>query len=513
MTAARLPMRQIRELLRLRYSSGLPQHAIARSLGMSQGAVSNYLAAARRAGLTWPLPSELDDDLKLEALLFPPPLNLPANSRPLPDWASLHRDLRRPGVTLNLLWEEYRAAAPDGFGYSYFCDLYGAWTRRVTLIMRQVHIAGEKLFVDYSGHTMEVVDGSTGEVQTAQIFVAVMGASNYIYVEATLTQKLSDWIASHVRAFNYFGGTTKQIVPDNLKSGVTKACLYEPTINRTYTDLARHYATAICPARPRRPRDKAKAEVGVQIVGRWILARLRNKRFFSLSALNTDIRILLDDLNKRPLRGWGRSRRDLFEELDRPVLNPLPVEPYEYAEWKRCRVNIDYHVEIDKHYYSVPHSLVHQDVEARATVVTVELFHRGKRVASHLRSNKPHKHTTLPEHMPSSHRRYRDWTHERIQREAAKIGPQAAALVDLILRSKPHPEQGFRSCIGIVRLVKRYAIERVEAACARALTLNTRSYTSVVTILKNNAEKPTSSTTEESQVLIHHNIRGAGYYH
>jgi transposase len=513
MTAARLPMRQIREVLRLHYSSGLSQHAIARSLGMSQGAVSKYLAAARRAGLTWPLSPELDDDIKLEALLFPPPPNLPVNSRPLPDWASLHRDLRRPGVTLNLLWEEYRAGAADGVGYSWFCDLYRAWTNRVTLVMRQVHIAGEKLFVDYSGHTMEVVDGATGEVQTAQIFVAVMGASHYVYVEATSTQKLPDWIASHVRAFNYFGGATKQIVPDNLKSGVTKACLYEPTINRTYADLARHYSTAICPARPRRPRDKSKVEVGVQIVSRWILARLRNKRFFSLAALNGDIRALLDDLNKRPLRGWGRSRRDLFEELDRPALNPLPAEPYEYAEWKRCRVNIDYHVEVDKHYYSAPHSLVRQELEVRLTVATVELFHHGKRIASYLRSNRPHQHTTLPEHMPSSHRRYRDWTHERIQHEAKQIGPQAAALVDLILRSKPHPEQGFRSCVGIVRLVKRYPVERVEAACARALALNTRSYTSVVTILKNKAENPTSSTIEESQVLVHHNIRGAGYYH
>ena len=379
--------------------------------------------------------------------------------------------------------------------------------------MRQVHIAGEKLFVDYSGHTMEIVNGSTGEVQTAQIFVSVMGASSYIYAEATLSQKLPDWIASHVRAFNYFGGTTKQVVPDNLKSGVTKACLYEPTINRTYADFARHYSTAICPARPRRPRDKAKVEVGVQVVGRWILARLRNKRFFSLAVLNADILTLLDDLNKRPLRGWGRSRRDLFEELDRPVLIPLPTEPYEYAEWKRCRVSIDYHVEIDKHYYSAPHRLMRQELEARVTLATVELFHRGGRVASHLRSNVPHKYTTLPEHMPSSHRRYRDWTHERIQRDAAKIGPQAAALVDLILRSKPHPEQGFRSCVGIVPLIRRYPVERVEAACARALALNTRSFTSVAAILKNKAEKPISSTTDQSQVLIHQNIRGAGYYH
>jgi transposase len=512
MAGERLSMRHLREILRLR-ARGLSQHAIARSLGLSQGSVSKYLAAARQRGLTWPLPPELDDDARLEAQLFPPSPDLAPDLHRVPDWATVHRDLRRPGVTLSLLWEEYRAGAADAFRYSWFCELYNEWTRRVTLTMRQVHIAGEKLFVDYSGHTMEVIDGRTGEVHTAQMFVTVMGASNYLYAEATFTQTLPDWIASHVRAFTFYGGTTKQIVPDNLKAGITKACLYEPMVNRTYADLARHYQTAICPARPYRPRDKAKVEVGVQIIGRWILARLRNRRFLSLAALNSEIRALLEDVNKRPLRGWGRSRRDLFEELDRPALAPLPAEPYEYAEWKRVRVNLDYHVELDKHYYSVPHSLVRQELEARVSSATVELFHRGKRVASHMRSARVRQGTTLSEHMPSSHRRYRDWTHERIRREAANIGSQTSALIDLILSSRPHPEQGFRSCIGIIRLVKRCGAERVEAACGRALTLNTRSYTSVATILKNNAETTTPSAPEDTSVLIHPNIRGSGYYH
>jgi transposase len=505
-------MRQIREILRLRFSAGLSQHTIARSLGLSQGGVSKYLAMARQRGLTWPLPLELDDDDQLEAALFPPPPQVPGHLRPAPDWAALHRDLHRPGVTLYLLWEEYRASAPDGFGYSWFCELYRAWTKRVAPTMRQVHIAGEKLFVDYSGHTMEVVDGATGEVHRAQIFVAVMGASNYIYAEATFTQTLPDWIGSHVRAFNFYGGATQQVVPDNLKAGITKACLNEPMVNRTYADFARHYRTAICPARPYRARDKAKVEVGVQIVGRWILARLRNRRFFSLAALNAEIRVLLDELNNRRLRGWDRTRRDLFEELDRPALTPLPDEPYEYAEWKRCRVNIDYHVELDKHYYSVPHGLLRQEIEARITVATVELFHHGKRVASHLRNSRPHHHTTVPDHMPSSHRRYRDWTHERIRHEAANIGSNTSTLIDLILSSKPHPEQGFRSCIGIIRLVKQCGSHRVEAACGRALSLNTRSYTSVATILKNNAEKLASSAPD-TPVLTHSNIRGPEYYH
>jgi transposase len=378
--------------------------------------------------------------------------------------------------------------------------------------LRQVHVAGEKLFVDYSGHTMEVIDGLTGEVITAQIFVAVLGASNYTYAEATLTQSLPDWISSHVRAFSFFGGVARQTVSDNLKAGVTRACFHEPMVNRTYSDLARHYGTAILPARPYRPKDKAKVEVGVQVVGRWILARLRNRRFYSLAALNEAIHGLLDDLNDRVLRGWGRSRRQLFDELERPALVPLPHEHYEYAEWKRCRVNLDYHVEIAKHYYSVPHGLVRQEVEARVTARTVELFLRGKRVASHLRSTLPHRPSTVAEHMPSSHRRYRDWTHERIRREAAKIGPDADTLIDVILRSRPHPEQGFRSAIGILGLVKRYGQERVDAACARALLLNARSYKSVAAILKSGTDKAAASAQSSVPILFHSNIRGRGYY-
>lgn len=436
MPTERLSMRHIREVLRLHYSVSMSQRAVARSLGLAQGTVSKYLNRARRAGLTWPLRPELDDDVRLENRLYPPPSDRPSEERPQPDWALVHRELRRPNVTLMLLWEEYCDASSDSFSYSWFCERYKEWAGRLKPSLRQVHVAGEKLFVDYSGHTMEVVDGLTGEVRSTQIFVAVLGASNYTYAEASLSQSLPDWIASHVRAFAFFGGVARQTVSDNLKAGITRACFHEPMVNRTYADLARHYRTAIVPARPYRPRDKAKVEVGVQIVGRWILARLRNRRFFSLASLNEAIHALLVELNDRPLRSWGRSRRDLFEELDRPALTPLPDEPYEYAEWKRCRVNLDYHIEIAKHYYSVPHNLVHQEVEARITQKTVEIFLRGKRVASHLRSSLPHRPTTIPEHMPSSHRRYRDWTLERIRSEAAKVGPDAQTLIDVILRSR-----------------------------------------------------------------------------
>jgi len=513
MPGERVSMRKIRELLRLRWEHHLPQRSIGRSLGLSQGSVSDYLKRASRAGLTWPLPVELDDT-RLEALLFPPPPDVPLDRRPVPDWAGVHRDMRRPNVTLALLWDEYHAATADGFGYSWFCEMYRAWAGRLKPTLRQVHIAGERLFVDFAGHTMAVIDGASGEIHRAEIFVAVLGASSFIYAEAIPSQTLPDWIAAHVNALTALGGVPRQIVSDNLKSGITKACFYEPTVNRTYADMAAHYRTAIIPARPYKPRDKAKVEVGVQVVQRWILARLRNRRFFSLGELNRAIRELVDQLNDRPMRGWGTTRRALFEQLDRPALLGLPPTTYEYADWKCCRVNLDYHIEIDKHFYSVPFRLLRQEVEARITAKTVEIFQRGKLVATHLRSLRPHRPTTLADHMPSSHRRYRDWTHERIQRDAAAIGSSAAALVEIILRSRPHPEQGFRSCIGILGLKKRYGVERLDAACGKALALGTRSYSSVAAILKNKQENKTAHQGGSDQPsLLHENIRGSGYYH
>ena len=504
-------MRKIREVLRLRLGHGLPQRAVAQSLGVSQGAIHGYMARARRAGLGWPLPDGLDD-AQLEALLYPPPPDVASERRPVPDWAAVHRELRRPNMTLALLWEEYRAGpgAQDGFGYSWFCDLYREWVGRLKPTLRQVHTAGERVFVDFAGHSMEVIDGLTGEVRRAEVFVAVLGASSYIYAEATWTQSLPDWIAAHVNMLAFIGGVPRQIVCDNLRAGITRACFYEPLVNRTYGDMAAHYGTAVIPARPYKPRDKAKVEVGVQVVQRWILARLRNRRFFSLAELNQAIRELTTQLNDRPMRGWGTTRRTLYEQVDRPALLELPPTPYEYAAWKRCRVNLDYHVEIEKHFYSVPFRLLRAEVEARITAKTVEIFHRGKLVATHQRSLRAHRPTTVADHMPSSHRRYRDWTHERILREAVAIGHDTAALVEIILRSRPHPEQGFRSCIGILGLAKRYDAERLDAACARALALGTRSYASVAAILKNRQE---GKAPDPQPGLLHENIRGSDYYH
>ena len=502
-------MRNIREVLRLRLGQGLPQRVIAQSLRLGLGTVNGYVARARRARLGWPLPDGLTDE-QLEAMLFPLPSQLPAEQRPLPDWAWVHRELRRPHVTLALLWEEHRTAAPDGFGYSWFCDLYREWAGRLKPTLRQVHPAGERLFVDFAGSTMPVMEGASGEERHAEIFVAVLGASSFTYACAVWSQSLPDWTGAHVRAFGYFVGVARQLVSDNLKAGITRACFHEPAVNRTYGEMAAHYGTAIVPARPYKPRDKAKVEVGVQVVQRWILARLRHQRFFSLAELNAAIAGLVEQLNDRMMRGLGTTRRALFEQFDRPALLPLPAVAYEYAEWRRCRVGLDYHVGIDKHFYSVPHDLLRQEVEVRITAGTVEVFHRGKRVASHVRSASRYP-STIAGHMPSAHRRYREWTHDRIRREAVAIGDDTAALIDVILRSRPHPEQGFRSCIGILGLVGQHGTERVDAACARALALGTRSYTSVAAILKNRRDQPAS--TAEAPSLLHENIRGPGYYH
>ena len=377
MPAERVSMRRIREILRLKYEAGATERAIARSIGVARSTVALTLERVAAVRLGWPLPVTLTDRV-LEATLYAS-AGRPQGSlgKPESDWTYVHRELRRPGVTRMLLWEEYRQAEPDGYGYSRWCELYRAWEGRLSPTMRQVHPAGERMFVDYAGQTIEVIDGRSGEIRQAQIFVAVMGASSYTFAEASWTQTLPDWIGSHVRALAFMGGVPAQLVPDNPKVGVDRANWYEPGLNRTYLDLATHYRTAILPARPRKPRDKAKVEVGVLVVERWILARLRNRRFFSLAELNQAIGELVADLNARPMRRLGVSRRDLFLELDRPALKELPAEPYEYAEWRARRVGLDYHVDIDGHYYSVPHRLIREQLEARITAHTIELFRKS----------------------------------------------------------------------------------------------------------------------------------------
>ena len=511
MPGQRLPMRKIRDVLRLR-ADGLSKRKIAASLSIGVTTAGEIIRRVRRAGLSWPLPEKLSDEA-IERLVYPPTPVTAKDRRPQPEWAAVHRELRRPGVTLQLTWEEYREAHPDGYGYSRYCDLYRSWEQRLSPTMRQLHVAGERTFVDYGGTTLEVVDGTTGEVRECQLFVAVLGASSYTYAEATFSQRLVDWIGSHVRAFAFFGGVTAQTVSDNLRSGVSKACFYEPAINRTYAEMAAHYGTAIVPARPGKPRDKAKVEVAVQVATRWIVAKLRNRRFFSLTELNAAIRELTTQLNARVTRHLGTSRRALFDEVERPALKPLPVEPYVYAEWKQCKVALDYHVEVAHHYYSVPHTLLRETVWVRVAAQTVEVFHRGNRVAVHLRASSDRRHTTIREHMPSSHRRYADWTPERIRRQAGEIGRNTAALVEIIMRERPHPEQGFRASVGIIRLAKSYGRERLEAACGRALEIGARSYTSVNSILKSNLDAKRPAVATDGPSIVHSNIRGPGYFH
>jgi transposase len=511
MPGQRLPMRKIRDVLRLS-AAGMSKRKIAASLGLSPTAAGECLRRARRVGLGWPLPEGMTD-AALESGLYPRPATAARDRGPPPDWPAIHRELRRAGVTLQLLWEEHRAAHPAGYGYSRFCELYRAWEGRLSPTMRQTHVAGERLFVDYAGTTMEVIDAATGGVITAQLFVAALGASNYTYAEATWTQGLADWIGSHTRAFGFFGGVPTMVVSDNLKSGVTKACFYQPAVNRTYAEMAAHYDTAVVPARPYKPRDKAKVEVAVQVATRWIVAKLRNRRFFSLAELNEAIAELVTALNNRMTRHLGASRRELFEALERPALKRLPAEPYVYAEWKECRAGLDYHVEVERHFYSVPHTLLRETMWARITARTVEVFHRGKRVAAHVRASSDRKHTTVREHMPSSHRRYADWTPERLQRQAAEIGPKTSALVEIILRERMHPEQGFRASIGILRHAKSFGRERLEAACDRALEIGARSYTSVTSILKTNLDRKRPAPATDGPAIAHTNIRGPRYFH
>jgi transposase len=505
-------MRKIKEVLRLHVEAGLSERQISKICVLGKGTVRRFLKRAETAGLSWPLPSSLDD-VALEKQLFPPPPPRSAGQRPQPDYATIHKELKGPNVTLQLLWEEYRQEHPDGYGHSRFSELYGEWARRLDLVLRQDHRAGEKMFVDHAGQTVPVIDGLTGETQDAYVFVAVLGASSYTYSGATWTRGLRDWISSHVRAFEFFQGCTRLVVPDNWKSGVKQPCYYEPELNPTYNDWAMHYGVGILPARPYHARDKAKVEAGVQVVQRWVLAALRKRQFFSLAELNEAIGELTRKLNQRPFRKLPGTREELYRSIDRPMLRPLPAQPYVFAEWKRARVNIDYHIDLERHYYSVPYQLVGKEVDVRYTGTTVEILHQGKRVASHARSNRPGKHTTLAEHRPKAHQKYLEWTPSRIVEWAGSVGPFTAQLAEKILAGKPHPEQGYRSCMGLIGLGRRYGKDRLEAAAQRALRLQAHSYGSVKSILERGLDRQSViESVTLSPPVEHANIRGAGYY-
>ena len=506
-------MSKIRHTLQLLHAGALSTRQIGAALGISKSTVSDIASYARAAGVDWALAQTLSDE-ELQARLYPPPVARQARHLE-PDYAYLHRELRRAGVTLQLLWEEYQQQHQgQAYKYSAFCEKYHGWAAKLKRSMRQTHIGGDKLFVDYAGQTVAIIDASSGEITQAQIFVAALGASNFTYACATPTQKAADWIGAIIDTLEFIDGVPRLLVPDQPRALIARPDRYEPTSHRLLEELSAHYGLAVLPARPAKPRDKPKVEVAVQVVERWILARLRDQRFFSLAALNRAIGALVLDLNQRPFKKLPGCRASAFAELDRPALRALPATRMAIAHFKRARVNIDYHVELDGHYYSVPYQLVKHQLEVRLTAKTVECFHANQRVASHLRSPHKGRHTTQTEHMPKSHREHAEWTPQRLIHWAEQTGPNTAGVIAHILERRIHPQHGFRACLGILRLSKQHGEERLEAACQRALALGACSYKSLESILRQGLERlPLAQQNLPLLPEEHINLRGPGYYH
>ena len=504
-------MRQIRQVLRLHLDARLSYAQVGRSLGIGKGTVGNMVLFARAAGVDWAVAQTLSD-AELEARIYRPPVA--RSSRQLePDYAWIHQELKRPGVTLQLLWEEYQRGAGQAYKYTSFCVKYRAWARTLKRSMRQIHPAGERLFVDYAGQTVPIVSELTGEISRAQIFVAVLGASNYTFAYATATQTAVDWVGAMIKSLAFFGGVPRLIVPDQTRALIARPDRYEPTPGRLVDEFSTHYDVAVLPARPAHPRDKPKVEVGVQVVERWILARLRDRLFLSLTDLNISIGLLLADLNARPFKKLPGSRASAFEALDKPVLRPLPATHMTIARFKQARVNIDYHVELDGHYYSVPHRLVHAQVELRITDTTVEILAGQQRVAVHRYSLQRGAHTTAAEHMPASHRTHREWTPAKLIAWGESIGAATGAVVRWQMEHRPHPEQGYRTCLGLQRLARQFGPERLEAASVRAMAIRSFTYRSVNSILAKglDAQPPTPEPRQES-LPLHDNVRGPDYF-
>lgn len=506
-------MRKIKDILRLRFAAELSIRQIHESTKTSVGAIQKLLAKAKKLGLSWPLPDELDDH-QLDQLFYPAADTRASSRFQIPEWPAIHQELKRKDMTKQLLWEEYVQHYPSrSYSYSQFCDRYRHWCGQQKRSMRQTHKVGEKCFVDYCGPTVPIIDATTGETRGAQVFVGVLGASNYTFAEATLTQSLPDWLGSHVRMFEFFGGCTELVIPDNLRSGVSKACRYDPDLNASYQQLAEHYQLAVVPARPYKPKDKSKAEVGVQIVERWILARLRHHSFFSLAELNQCIRSLLDELNQKPFKQLPGNRQEAFEQLDKPALRPLPKHPYRYVEIKLVKVNIDYHVQHQKHHYSVPHQYVGETLELHASDTLVTLYFRQRQVATHPRKHRPGT-TTETAHMPQRHQKHQQWTPGRLKNWAKDIGPEVLLWVDAQLKSKQHPEQAYRICLGLLSLSREYPVERLDAACKIANQGGLMRLKQIKSILKSNRDKlPDQLDLQVELSQDHENIRGPQNFH
>ncbi len=507
----KLSMNKISEILRQKFELKRCYRDIATSLNISVGTVTNYIARAKTAGITWPLPiGSTEQELYKLCVL---PVNIKTRNRPTPDWNYIQQELCKKGLTLQLLWREYRMQYPEGLGYAQFCNHYKAYKKTINPVMRQHHKAGEKSFVDYAGMTMEWVD-LNGEVFTAEIFVGCLGASQLIFVEATPSQQLEDWINSHINMFEFFTGVTEIVVPDNLKAGITKSHRYDPDINANYQHFAAHYGTAIVPARARAPKDKAKVENAVGIVERQILAPMRNMIFTSISAINSEIKIRLKILNNQQFQKMNASRWQLFEQIDKPALKPLPSERYQYALWKKAKINIDYHFVIDGHYYSVPHQYIGKQVTIRCTQKVIECMHMGERIATHERNHKQHNFTTIKEHMPTSHQEQAKFSADMLKQWASKIGSNTVNFITHMMSSRAIEQQAYRACLGVLRLSNKYGILRLEKACAKALLVGATRYQQIENILRNNLEEvPIENNLNNTKPLDHENIRGAKYYH
>jgi transposase len=511
MARTKLTMRQIQEILRLKHQNQLSIREIARSCGLPTSTIGDYLKRAEAAGIGWPLPEGQSEKELLQLLIAHPATEAPAGL-PLPDWPYIHQELGRKRVTLFLLWQEYSRTQPEGYCYSRFCQLYRRWAGALDPVLRQVHLPGEKMFVDWAGQKVEIHNAQDGSISWGHLFVAVLGASNKTYAEAFENEQLAAWIQAHCHAYEFFEGVARVTVPDNLKTGVIRPCRYEPLLHRSYQEMAEHYGTVIIPGRIKKPRDKAKVEGAVLIAERQILAALRDQRFFHVGQLNAAIRPLLAQLNAQPFQKLEGSRDSWFETLEKDRLLPLPATAFELANWSKAKVNIDYHVAVENHFYSAPYQLIHQQLDVRLTDKTVELFQHGKRVAAHPRNHLPGRSTTLEEHRPKSHQRYLQWTPGRILEWVKTIGPDCAKVVEKIMADRPHPEQGFRSALGIIRLGKAVGRERLEAACRRALHFGACSYTSVKSILQNNLETQPLEQKLPLPSPVHENLRGGPYY-
>jgi transposase len=508
MTQERLTLRKIREILRLKEEAGLSNRAIARANKISNSTVGEYLRRAEAANLHWPLPEGISEE-ELYRKLFPEDAPADEPERPLPDCEYIKKELKKKGVTLTLLWEEYKDKHPDHpYQYTRFCEYYRRWAKTQTPSARFPHNGGEVIEVDYVGLTMTLVNPESGATTQVPVFVATLPASNYIYAEVQPSQEKCHWIGGHVRAFEFFGGVSKILRPDNPKMGVKSPNYYEPDLNPTYQEMAEYYQVAVLPARVRRPRDKGNVENGVQNVERWVLAPLRNQTFFSLGEANRAVQKLVEALNQKIMPQYGKSRRQLFEEIDQPELRPLPERPYQFALWKTAKVNIDYHVAFEKHFYSVPHTLIQQQVEIKVTERMVEIFHKGKQVALHPRSNAQGRFSTRAEHMPSNHRFVLEQDAHWLLKQAEAIGPHTTQYLKALLQSRSFPEQAYRSCLGVLSLARKFPHPLLETACERAFQAHLRSYKE----LKAELEALALNTPSPVPPLVHENIRGETYF-